>query len=512
MSSVLKHEAKSLDKRVGPKDTQKTWLGALSWLFLAAGVLLRLAQWLNNRSLWFDEAMLARNIIARNPFELLAPLDYAQAAPVLFLCLVKAATVLFGSGELALRFVPLCASIVGLVVFLLLAKQFLESRYVPIALFLITTSPILIYYSQELKQYSVDVAVTLSLTYSFFRLLKSDPPRKTHLIGLCVLGSVATFLSHPSVFILASIATTLIVMKCCKQLNISFGRLFLIMLPWVVGQGVNYILFLRPISANKALLAHWQDGFLPLPFNVVAVKTWYYTASRFLSFSGFPVHWHVYVWLLVAIALGYAIRRKSARLLMIAMCIVYALAASVLGKYPFWDRLILFAIPLLILYAVLGLQVVSREGPALVRSILALILVAPYLVWLPSTLIPIQHEEVKPLVAYLDLNRQSDDHVYVYYGAWPAVQYYYRNKQRDEAFWHCGRSSRDDRSVYLADMDTMRQWHRVWFLFAHGHLDEEDFFVSHMDGSLVEKHVEHGASLYLYDFSQSGANKAVASK
>jgi hypothetical protein len=132
--------------------------------------------------------------------------------------------------------------------------------------------------------------------------------------------------------------------------------------------------------------------------------------------------------------------------------------------------------------------------------------------WLPSTLIPIQHEEVKPLVAYLDLNRQSDDHVYVYYGAWPAVQYYYRNKQRDEAFWHCGRSSRDDRSVYLADMDTMRQWHRVWFLFAHGHLDEEDFFVSHMDGSLVEKHVEHGASLYLYDFSQSGANKAVASK
>ena len=135
-------------------------------------------QWLNNRSLWFDEAMLARNIIARNPFELLAPLDYAQAAPVLFLCLVKAATVLFGSGELALRFVPLCASIVGLVVFLLLAKQFLESRYVPIALFLITTSPILIYYSQELKQYSVDVAVTLSPTYSFFRLLKSDPPRK----------------------------------------------------------------------------------------------------------------------------------------------------------------------------------------------------------------------------------------------------------------------------------------------------------------------------------------------
>ena len=113
MSSVLKHEAKSLDKRVGPKDTQKTWLGALSWLFLAAGVLLRLAQWLNNRSLWFDEAMLARNIIARNPFELLAPLDYATAAPVLFLCLVTATTCCVGSGELPLRFFHWWLDIVG---------------------------------------------------------------------------------------------------------------------------------------------------------------------------------------------------------------------------------------------------------------------------------------------------------------------------------------------------------------------------------------------------------------
>ncbi len=62
-----------------------------SWVFPAAiilvGLLLRLLHYLNNRSLWLDEAMLARNILDRGSFELLITLDYNQGAPVLFLLL-----------------------------------------------------------------------------------------------------------------------------------------------------------------------------------------------------------------------------------------------------------------------------------------------------------------------------------------------------------------------------------------------------------------------------------------
>jgi hypothetical protein len=489
----------------------RAWLESLSWLFITAGLLLRLAQWLNNRSLWLDEAMLARNIIDRTPLELLAPLDHNQAAPVVFLLLVDAATALFGTGELALRLVPLLASFAGLVIFFFLAKLLLDIRYVPIAVFLFTASPVLIYYAQELKQYSVDVTVTLALTYSFFRFLKSDPPRNTHLIYIGLLGSVASFLSHPSVFVVASMATTLVVMKGCKQLKISFRNLFLVIVPWVVGMGANYLLFLRSASANSALLTYWRDGFLPLPINAGAVKAWYYTASGFLSFSGFQAQWHVFVLVLAAVALGCNIQHRSAPMLMLAMCFVYALGASLLGRYPFSDRLALFAVPLLILYAVTGLQIVTKERSLVVRSVFALTLVAPCMMRLHAALTPIQREEVKPLVRYLELNRQPGDHVYVYYGAWPAVKYYYRNVTLDSDFWHFGKKSRNDRTVYLADTHAMKEWHRVWLVFAHGHQDEEDFFVSHIDGSLVEKHAEYGASLYLYDFRQSGSNKAIDS-
>ena len=37
-------------------------------------------QFLNNRSLWLDEASLAKSIVNRNYFELLFPLDYGQVA------------------------------------------------------------------------------------------------------------------------------------------------------------------------------------------------------------------------------------------------------------------------------------------------------------------------------------------------------------------------------------------------------------------------------------------------
>ena len=74
---------------------------------MVAGIVLSTVQYIYNRSLWLDEARLALNIITKNSLELLAPLEYKQVAPILFLQLEKVFSLLIPNSEYGLRLVPL---------------------------------------------------------------------------------------------------------------------------------------------------------------------------------------------------------------------------------------------------------------------------------------------------------------------------------------------------------------------------------------------------------------------
>jgi hypothetical protein len=92
-------------------------ISRLIWFSVALGALLRLVQYLRNRSLWLDESSLALNILHRSYSGLLEPLDYHQGAPVGFLMLEKLAVRSLGAGEYALRLAPLVAGLVSLFLF-----------------------------------------------------------------------------------------------------------------------------------------------------------------------------------------------------------------------------------------------------------------------------------------------------------------------------------------------------------------------------------------------------------
>src|ERR1700686_4446208 len=117
------------------------------WTIIVFGALLRLTQFLSNRSLWLDEAKLALNIVNRSFVQLFKPLDYGQGAPIGFLMLERSALHLFGSGEYALRLFPFLSGMISLLLFYQLAKQSVPSA-APIAMGLFATSAPLIYYSE----------------------------------------------------------------------------------------------------------------------------------------------------------------------------------------------------------------------------------------------------------------------------------------------------------------------------------------------------------------------------
>src|SRR5437764_359849 len=85
--------------------------------FVVLGLVARCVRYFLRFPLWEDECFLCVNLIDRDFAGLLEPLNYRQAAPVLFLWLQLAVTKLLGFSELSLRLVPFLAGLGSIVLF-----------------------------------------------------------------------------------------------------------------------------------------------------------------------------------------------------------------------------------------------------------------------------------------------------------------------------------------------------------------------------------------------------------
>ena len=140
------------------------WYHIIGGIIIGVGIVLRLWSYYDGRALFLDEANLALNIAELNYAAFFSPIGYQQYAPPIYLCLVKLSTQVFGMNEWALRLPSIIAGILSLWLFWkILQKHFPTPliRLYPLILF--ACAPIFVRYSTELKQYSIDVCLSLAL-------------------------------------------------------------------------------------------------------------------------------------------------------------------------------------------------------------------------------------------------------------------------------------------------------------------------------------------------------------
>src|SRR5215218_9288249 len=140
----------------------------LTWLALGAiafGVVLRLVRYFADRSLWLDESLLSINLMTRSYRGLLETLDYNQGSPIGFLWAERFVLDLFGDSELALRLFPLLVGLASLGLFYLVSRSILDQVGTLVGMILFATMEPFVRYSAEVKQYGLDVAVSLALVY-----------------------------------------------------------------------------------------------------------------------------------------------------------------------------------------------------------------------------------------------------------------------------------------------------------------------------------------------------------
>jgi 4-amino-4-deoxy-L-arabinose transferase-like glycosyltransferase len=395
-------------------------------LILGVALYFRLHE-LGSRNLWTDEAWVALAAMEPTTREALAA---AQSTPALYLLTLWALVQLGGHGEAVLRGLSLLFGVGTLLLVWSLSRRLLNRPAAFLALAAVAFSPIMVYYSKELKQYSGDAFFAVLVLWLGERLRAAPGPRGW--LALALAGVLGLGFSQTLIFTLPVVVGVLWADLPRDQRP----RLALLGGVWLLAFAAYYVLFIRG-KLDPELLAYWTQDFPDLS-GVIPFGRWLGPAL-YRYFWYFLGEWGV-IWgpLLLAAGMVVLVRQGRSRVLLYwGGPLLLAFGASCLHRYPFMahfggNRMMLFNAPLLYLMVAAGgvggfTWLWRRRQRWLALALTGVLLAGLHLrAGIRENLSPLNNrEEIQPLVALLEANLQPRDLVYVYYFAVFPFKYYY---------------------------------------------------------------------------------------
>ncbi|MEX2214540.1 MAG: glycosyltransferase family 39 protein [Phycisphaeraceae bacterium] len=410
-------------------------------VILFLGALLRIALFLADSSLWHDEVMLAINLVERDYAGLMQPLHYGQVAPIGYLLGERFVINLFGEGAHSLRLISLLAGLACLPVFLLMARRLLYPRAAIIALFLFALSEPFIYYSVELKPYSLDAMLAMLLVWAAARVLQNGYRAGDGVIfGL--IACLGLPFSYTQVFMIAVVGGTL-TLAAFKQKKVN-GAIVLAV-SCILSAGFFLLLkkhFMQESESVKHHQGFWTDmgGFMPVPPRSLRDLEWF--IFRPFDFFVDPMRYRAFGLAMLLTLAGTAVlwRRSKLTLAIFLLPIPFIALVSATKMYPFGTqselrtpmlgRVLLFVVPMVLMLMGLGLSWVNRlagryNRPAML-VMLAILLVHPLHLVAGYLRHPDEPHDARPAIDYLAQHVKPGDAVYVNYPANMAAKFYTR--------------------------------------------------------------------------------------
>lgn len=460
---------------------------------------------MHNRNLWYDEANLATGIITLPFSELAGGLPYDQSAPLFFLYLEKIAVSLFGSSEMALRLVPLLAGLLSILVFAKTARRLFDYPFAVMALAFFVFNSNLVYYSSELKQYSLDVLAAVTMSYLALVLLE-DLKHKKRWIHLSLLGSIFIWCSQPVVFVLAGVWLALGAQILRK--NAALKNLYLPTLCWTISFGVFFYSQILPSLQNAGLVNYHTEYFMPLAFWESESWRWYFdTLLGILRNPG----GFFYKWLALPFAFlgGYALWKKvsPAHWLLFVAPLVIAFFASSLGLYSTIPRLLLFTGPAILLLVSFGLFLAFEKTQQMpyrawiIGAISGLLILQSFLNTSIHNIANFKREEITTALDDIQKNRNPTEELYAYAFTDAALRYYL------PAYPNCTPSiyGQPLYKDWQTDFSNLKSGQKIWLLFVHytserGREDEVILTYVNSKAKQLKKGSDKNCGWYLYEW------------
>lgn len=414
---------------------------------VSVGVALRVRQWWHAPAFWVDELLLLQAIERQRFAELLQPLQNDQSAPPGWLAVQHVLVGLTGADERGARLLPLLLGAGTVVLAAVLARALLGGPAALAGTVLVATSPALVRYSAELKQYSSDGFWVLLLLLAGSRVaLAPDSPDRVRpdrdRLVLAGVAAAAVWFSHAGALATGGVLLAVGLRALTRRRWRELAGFVLAGLPAAAGLAVQYVTLLSADAGNTVLQRYWTAAFPAGPLTPGTAADWF--AGRVGAVAADPVGWPVRAWVLVLVLAGLvalAARRPAAAAVLV-LAVGAVAAAGLAGAYPLSGRLALFAVAPAALLAAAALDLpallprlpraplpgLALPGLALLGlAVLGLAVLAIPAVQRSGAAVvrPYEREEVRPVLSAVAADRRPGDLVLVdgYGGRYAAAFY-----------------------------------------------------------------------------------------
>ena len=246
-----------------------------------------------DQSLWLDEAISAN--VAKMPIgEIVKNFSIGDFHPPIFYWFLDLWTKIGGSSVIWLRFSSILFSLITIYFVYLIGKKIKNKKIGILAALFLTLNPLFVYYSQELRMYSM-VTMWLIIGFYYFVKIKSKKYNIKDLVIFNLMMALAFGTFYGSIFLIASFAIYFLIKKEWKLFwltNIGTGLAIIILTPLLLTQiknsqimlvqVTNWTLVLGKVNLKNLLL-------IPLKFGVGKIsfypKIWYYLVGGIWSLT-----------------------------------------------------------------------------------------------------------------------------------------------------------------------------------------------------------------------------------
>jgi len=406
--------------------TPERSLGAATWVVIAIGVALRCVSYLRRDILWLDEAATARNVVERSLAELLTvPLDYGQSAPKGFLLLEWLVTRVFGTSDLAFRFIPFASGIAGLLIFAAIARRLLTPLGALAALLFFSVGYWFLVYAADTHPYGLDLALSLAALLLTIDLHRLGYPRR-RVWATAAFGALAVWFSNGALLAEFGLGAALgAIAWRDRGLRTALRDLWPIAALWGASAAAAVWVGVHSMfpAAREFFAWAWQFGMVPVLRSPTAFRwLWGAWRSQLSFFHGWAVDDPVWTSLYVILALiGFVslLPRRTREAILAASVVAAYVVVSMAKQYPYDARYLLASLAVFVLGIGEAIGVLASAAWGRARALpraLALLLCVPPVYRVIAYPPPYQWTVTGSYMAQIRERWQPGDVVYATYG------------------------------------------------------------------------------------------------